>query len=386
MNERFLLPRRVFYHVRPSVPINDNMDSVIATFITWTLCIAQLQSIVGMSTGHSSQSPLPSPPTSSSSSSSALTLARALTVPRSEGRSNAEFDDDSFWDENDLLIERAWIEYGHLHEELFDLTTPDRFEKLYVHPSLREAARAARDKASEGDVLDLFERDVAPGVHASSRIFTDTFRTHLVEELDHRFASGIPIRRPNGMNRYGAILSEGTFAPVLNHIIKRYIRPTAMTLFPEYASRNADMDNHFAFVVRYNDEMDMDGLAEHMDASVVTMNVCLGKSFEGSGVEFRPRDMIDETGRRSSSSFHSVVTASNDTRTVALSPGLALFHHGQHRHRTHPLRSGERINMIVWLYAPDGFVRVSPYDKSERLGIEGRWGARGTTPHSHADL
>ena len=38
------------------------------------------------------------------------------------------------------------------------------------------------------------------------QLFTPRFCAELREELDHAAASGVPIRRPNGMNRFGAIL------------------------------------------------------------------------------------------------------------------------------------------------------------------------------------
>eukprot|EP00959_Pyramimonas_sp_CCMP1952_P287985 6022304-Pyramimonas_sp.AAC.1 len=48
--------------------------------------------------------------------------------------------------------------------------------------------------------------DVCAAVSTST--FTEEFCDALLAEIDHLEASGIPLRRPNGMNRYGAILSQ----------------------------------------------------------------------------------------------------------------------------------------------------------------------------------
>ena len=45
-------------------------------------------------------------------------------------------------------------------------------------------------------------------------------------------AAGIPMRRPNGMNRYGAILEELGFDALLGRLVDVYVRPMAQMLFP----------------------------------------------------------------------------------------------------------------------------------------------------------
>ena len=37
--------------------------------------------------------------------------------------------------------------------------------------------------------------------------------------------------------------------------------------------------------------------------------------------------------------------------------------------------SGERVNMIVWLFGEHGVVRVAPHEEQERLLAHQRWGA-----------
>ena len=46
--------------------------------------------------------------------------------------------------------------------------------------------------------------------------------------------------------------------------------------------------------------------------------------------------------------------------------GMAILHLGGHYHAALPIESGERINLVVWVHARYGVVRVKPYDKREQ--------------------
>ena len=121
-------------------------------------------------------------------------------------------------------------------------------------------------------------------------------------------------------------------------------------------------------MVRYKKGEDTD-LALHGDASVVTLNVCLGRDdFEGGRLAFRP--YTDWYGKAAPPS-----NRTHEQRPLEFSPGVAVIHRGQHKHEALPLTAGERINMVVWLFGKDGVVRVAPYEQHERLGPEQRWAA-----------
>ena len=78
------------------------------------------------------------------------------------------------------------------------------------------------------------------------------------------------------------------------------------------------------------------------DASVVTLNLNLnapGEGFGGSSLEF-----INE---RNASVKHE----------VDFEAGHAIIHQGALRHSAQPIESGERQNLIVWLFGRDGDVR-----------------------------
>lgn len=77
----------------------------------------------------------------------------------------------------------------------------------------------------------------------------------------------------------------------------------------------------------------------HMDEAEVTLNVCLGKAFEGGAVFFNGLRDTD-TERVEDFEF-------NHT------PGLSIIHIGQHWHGARKIRSGERHNIILWSRSTD---------------------------------
>jgi len=130
----------------------------------------------------------------------------------------------------------------------------------------------------------------------------------------------------------------------------RYLRPIAETLLPEVVG-TGDAQEHFAFTIRYKLGEDV-SLSEHRDASVATINLCLGKEgFQGGRLYFVPN--ASEPLAR-----HSFEHA----------PGSAIIHRGALRHGAEALGPpfphlinlrlvvGERMNLIVWLFGKHGVV------------------------------
>jgi len=294
-----------------------------------------------------------------------LAQARELVPPSPAMVSGGEFEGSEFWEQHEDLLNHAWDEYGRRHASLFK--AGPEFESMYINQSLVEAVSLARKTGNETLVGALL-RERLPGVFAFQP-FTRVFLQHMVEELDFRAMSGIPTRRPNGMNRYGTILSDGSFSSMLHALVADYIRPLAQTIFPEYTSRAGnDMSNSFAFTIRYKHGEDLH-LSAHRDASVATLNLCLGrKSFDGSQLSFKPFQSIYGLPQE--------VEHEKD-RQMRFTPGLAVIHRGQHQHEALPLSSGERINLVVWLFGEHGDVRVAPYPESEQLTPADRWRATG---------
>ncbi|CAK0894116.1 unnamed protein product, partial [Prorocentrum cordatum] len=291
---------------------------------------------------------------------SALERARALTAPAPSRTKRGEFEGHEFWEQHDALLAEAWSELRPRRPALYEFGPG--FEGRYVHGDLREAAAAARRGAGEAAAWSLFD-EVVPGVFASDRLFTDLFLSDLLEELEHIESSGIPRRRPNGMNRYGVILDQVGLEPCLQGLVAKYVRPLAGMLFPELITAT-DAEEHYAFSVRYEAGGDTE-LAKHGDAAVATLNLCLGRlgwtggeleffDYEASGIYALPRPA--------------------SKGNVTFRPGMAVIHRGQHHHRALRLRSGMRTNVVVWLFARHGVVRVAPYAPGEQLSASQRWG------------
>ena len=299
---------------------------------------------------------------------SALEQARALRTPSVRLIEGGEFEGESFWSNNQQLLQQAWQQYGRKHESLY--TFSDHFEQLYITPEMRAAVAAARSEQQERSLHTLFEI-AAPSVIGTKRLFTAKFRQHLVEELDWLQQAGIPQRRPNGMNRFGSILSDAPgslgFHNMIQQLTAAYLTPIALSLFPQAAVRT-DVNESYAFIIRYKQGEDV-SLKEHADASVVTLNLCLLKqdittADDSYDLKFEP--LVPYGSERSS---HVTQPAS----MVGFEPGDGLFHLGQHRHSAVRLLEGERINLIIWLHGKWGVVRVMPYKPHEAMSVHERW-------------
>jgi len=272
---------------------------------------------------------------STSSLLSALDVARSLKPPDKKLRTNGEFEGAKFWQEHAEVLKKARKEYGTIRffNETFD-------EERYLSSELRNAIKEIKSSKTERKLHDLF-RESIPGVFVSEVLFSESLLCDLVEELDYQKLSGIPERRPNGMNRYGSILSDeesSLLAPVMEKFVHRVVHPIASALFPEYASSNS-MSQHYAFTVRYAEDEDQE-LAMHRDASVVTMNLCLGKRFEDGVLSFANwedpiRDSPLFASSSSSSSSFSSSSSSQKTEnanntlllhTIEMTPGMSLWH------------------------------------------------------------
>ena len=137
-------------------------------------------------------------------------LARARLVAESQpaqngSTQNAEFEGAEWWEEHAELFAAARAEWGVLHPELFDL---EASAEAFIDPRLLRAVSALERAAAEGGVVDetvlrgLFT-PAATGVWRFP-LFTPLFCEKMLAELRHAEASGVPLRRPNGMNRCAA--------------------------------------------------------------------------------------------------------------------------------------------------------------------------------------
>ncbi len=263
----------------------------------------------------------------------ALTQARALTLPSREASLKREASVSHFWNSNRKLLEDAWAEWEIENKD--DILIPD---ETLLDPRLREAINEAwENPEKENAVADLWE-EIIPGVYSAQFFDLDRlaeFRNYL-EAVSN---SQIPKRAPYGiqLNRYGIMLdprSEGhlaapNFQKFYTDIMNRFMRPIARLLLGTYGYDNQT----FGFSIQYNPDKDRD-LYAHTDASAATLNININlpdEEFTGSQVDFHDK------------------TTGKTVQTI-FKPGKAIIHRGNVPHATHPIISGQRSNLVVWLY------------------------------------
>lgn len=282
----------------------------------------------------------------------ALARAQALETPQVTAMYGGDTEGVDFWNENDDLLQQARLEWGRKHDILYGLS--DEFMNQFLDPDVKDAI----ESKSVSKLKDLIKSSEKDGVY-KIQLFNQEFVNHLIEELDFQEESHIPMRRPNGMNRFGCILDQIGFEKIVKEVSDRILRPMAHIVFPIRVAVE-DIATEYAFVVRYHPDSDVN-LAEHADASAITINVCLQPSIENSPLYFKSVREIGEP---------SVDVA--PTNVTLDTPGMAVIHLGQHLHGVSNVTS-TRSNMVVWLMGHHGYVRVAPYEEDEIKGNEVEW-------------
>lgn len=263
----------------------------------------------------------------------ALAQARSLTLPTREASLHREESVSHFWNNNRKLLEDAWVEWEIENKD--SLLIPDQ---SLLDPRLREAVNSAwKNPEKENAVADLWE-EIIPGVYKIQ--FFDLERlAEFRNYLEAAANSKIPARPPYGiqLNRYGVMLdprSEGhlgapNFQAFYNDIMDRYMRPISRLLL---GTQGYDSQT-FGFSIRYNPDKEKD-LQAHTDASSATLNININlpdEEYTGSEVDF-----YDKSTKQTVQTF--------------FEPGKAILHRGNVPHATHPITSGQRSNLVVWLY------------------------------------
>ena len=296
---------------------------------------------------------------------SQLETARALPLPTREAMLQREPSVQHFWLQNRQLLVDAWQEW----EAAEGLILVDFGDSL-MDDKLRHAVMQTWQQPElELAVADLLE-EVAPGVYQIQ--FFNPQRLHeLRKYMDKTTEAGIPTRPPYGiaLNRGGAMLdprSEGYlaapgFQQLYRMIIDIYMRPIARMLFPEIVGFDSQS---FGFSILYQAGVDT-SLRPHTDASAVTLNMNL--------------NMPEETYTGSNVDFYDGATGA--THSVTFKPGAATIHRGSVPHAAQPITSGQRANLVFWLYGDNG--RMPPQVASRvEIDAQQRW----LTPDTKPDL
>jgi hypothetical protein len=310
----------------------------------------------------------------------ALVQARALLLPSRKAALHREASVSHFWNSNRKLLEAAWAEWEVENKD--GLLIPD---ETLLDPRLRQAVTEAWENPEKEDaVADLWEQ-IIPGVYVAQFFDVERlaeFRDYLEAAVD----SQIPKRAPYGiqLNRYGIMLdprSEGhlaapNFQSFYKQIMDRYMRPVARLLLGTYGYDNQT----FGFSIQYNPDKDKD-LQAHTDASAATLNINMNlpdEAFTGSEVDFYDK------------------TSGKKVQTI-FEPGKAIIHRGNVPHATHPITSGQRNNLVVWLYGdqmqiPQGAANsygnfdksASIVDATENASAHQRWSVPDTPKDTFA--
>lgn len=273
---------------------------------------------------------------------SALAAARNLDAPTASATKGGEFEGVDFWDTHETLLEAARLELGPRRAYVYAPTAAE---------CLRPEVVAALEAVEPAEALRRLARETGvPGVFALPLV-SEAFMADLTSELRHLRDSGIPLRRPNGMNRDGCILSHLGFQHGLLEVLASVMRPLGLALYP-HALRDDDVQELYGFSIRYEVVRDV-ALAEHADGAALTMNLCLGhRGMAGGSLLFR--------GVR----FHEPDAESRSQLAVQHDPGTAIIHLGQHLHAAAPLTHGVRENLVIWATGRYGYVRIAPYNAS----------------------
>ena len=301
-------------------------------------------------------------------SATQLQLARALALPSREAMLNREHSVQYFWYNNDQLLTQAWKEW----EETEVDTTTFTLDDSLLDKNLREAVNAAwQDPSKEHLVKSLLE-EVATDVYQFQ--FFDPERLAVLRGyLEKVWNANIPMRPPYGivLNRRGAMLdkrSEGylaapSFQAFYNQVLNTYMRPISRLLFPEIIGYDTQT---FGFSIYYDPSTDA-SIRPHTDASSVTLNINLnlpGEEFSGSELDFY--DQVN-------------------AKVVQLSfkPGTAMIHKGNVPHAAKPITSGDRTNLVLWLFGDNGRI-PAPGSKRTDIDAKERWTTPKTTPDGYA--
>lgn len=193
-------------------------------------------------------------------------------------------------------------------------------------------------KSQEDQILELM-KEVSPGIYIFDFLPAD-FCAKILEEIAHFEKwcemKGEKVNRPNSMNAYGAIFDDFGFEPVLEQFVAQIMNVFSAIAFPHIG---ATLDHHHGFEVAYEIGKDED-LDLHVDDSEVTLNICLGKTFEAGELAF--------AGLRCNHHQSTTHPLPNETIQVEHKIGQACLHLGRQRHAAMPISSGERYNLILW--------------------------------------
>lgn len=266
----------------------------------------------------------------------ALEHARSLPQPARETTLRRDIAVQRFWTQHTPLFVEAWREWEQS-------ARPPVLDEALIAAPLRDAVSAAWTDPSSEDAVRALVEPLAPGV-SQVQLFDAASVAVLRDYLAAAAEAEIPVRPPYGivLNRQGATLdprSEGYlaapgFQAFYRMLMDRYLRPIGRLLFPEVTGYDSQT---FGFSIHYRPDTDT-SIRPHTDAAAVTSNLNLNlphEAFTGSEVDF-----FDPSTRTQTA--------------LVFAPGMAVLHRGDVPHAARRITSGERTNLVLWVYGEQG--------------------------------
>jgi len=208
-----------------------------------------------------------------------------------------------------------------------------------IHPTLMGALNAGEPRAALTQVGDHLWTVPVLSDEACARLAT-VIDDHL------QWRSGEPFESPNSMHFSGVVMADLGLEQACHTIRERVMRPIGEAVFPHLGM----LDDDYSFAATYGRGLDQQ-LGLHVDASEVTLNVCLGHQFVGGELVFQGLRCANhrQYGHRA-----------DEEVSVLLQPGQAIVHAGAHRHLVRAVE-GERRNFIMWCRSSDAPPRNQPH-------------------------
>lgn len=141
---------------------------------------------------------------------------------------------------------------------------------------------------------------------------------------------------PNNMHEYGVILHSPDLRSWIDELANTQLKKTLQERFPDMPGYY--FSSHHSFITSYSADANQD-LSLHVDASHITLNICLENQTQGADLVFtgtRCREHIDTSPDEPMTRFR-------------FRPGDAVLHAGNQRHFVTTLESGIRTNLVIWM-------------------------------------
>jgi len=178
-------------------------------------------------------------------------------------------------------------------------------------------------------------KEIAPAVFLSPLFSKNQCDKLLQAVRSQPNREGDSAGRPNSMQDYGVVVHDPALSAKIDRLANQQLRQSIKALFPNLP--HYAFADHHAFLTSYGNEANND-LSLHVDASHITLNICLDSNVQGTELVF--------SGTRCSR--HLDAAPDKEPAFHAFRQGQALLHAGNQRHMVTPLKSGTRHNLVIW--------------------------------------